>query len=218
MSLLDGNAGRFIVDYNHGPAGPRYNSVAGAVYRAGLEAGDTLSQRFESAILDGLIGFGMGITIKGSRFTLEPRLRHCMEALRNQPAIRAFKGLSLSSADFRACESAIVAAYDGLALAGTLHPEDQSHVGATKTLHWLFPNLFLMVDSNAARAYRTHFAVGFRKGNQPGYSSGRYLTCLRQAQREIQMFGVEAFGQLEPGTPEARIFDKIAFVLGKQLK
>ena len=218
MSLLDGNAGRFIVDYNHGPAGPRYNSVAGTVYRAGLEAGDTLSQRFESAILDGLIGFGMGITIKGSRFTLEPRLRHCMEALRNQPAIRVLKGLSLSSADFRACESAIVAAYDGLALAGTLHPGDQSHVGATKTLHWLFPSLFLMVDSNAARAYRTHFAVGFRKGTQPGYSSDRYLTCLRQAQGEIQVFGVEAFRNLEPDTPEARIFDKIAFVVGKRLK
>lgn len=218
MSLLDGNARRFIVDYNRDPAGPHYNSVAGAVYGAGLEAGDTLSPQFEPAILDGLMGFGMGIAIKGGRFTLKPRLRHCMEVLRNQPAIRAFKGLSLSSADFRACESAITAAYNSLALAGSLHPADQSHVRATKTLHWLFPNLFLMVDSHAARAYRAHFAVGFRKGTQPGYSSDRYLTCLRQAQREIQMFGDEAFRQLEPDTPEARIFDKIAFVVGKRLK
>jgi hypothetical protein len=218
VSLLDGDARRFIVDYNCDPAGPRYNSVAGAVYRAGLEAGDTLSPQFERAILDGLMGFGMGIAIKGGSFTLKPRLHHCMEVLRNQPAIRAFKGLSLSSADFRVCESVITAAYNTLALAGTLHPEDQSHVGATKTLHWLFPNLFLMVDSHAARAYRTHFAVGFRKGTQPGYSSDRYLTCLRQAQREIQMFGVEAFRQLEPDTPEARIFDKIAFAVGKRLK
>src|SRR5271166_4447150 len=115
-----------------------------------------------------------------------------MEVLRNQPALHAFKDISVSSADLRACESAITAAYNSLALAGTLHPEDQSHVGATKTLHWLFPSLFLMVDSHAARAYRTHFLVGFRKGNQPGYSSDRYLTCLRQAQREIRMFGVEA--------------------------
>jgi hypothetical protein len=218
VSLLDGNASCFIVDYDRDPAGRHYNSVAGAVYRAGLEAGETLSPQFEPAILDGLMGFGMGIAIKGGRLTLEPRLRQCMEVLRNQPAIRAFKGLFLSSADFRACESAITAAYNSLALAGTLHPEDQSHVGATKTLHWLFPNLFLMVDSHAARAYRTHFAVGFRKGTQPGYSSDRYLACLRQAQREIQMFGVEAFQQLEPGTPEARIFDKIAFVVGKRLK
>lgn len=65
MSLLDGNARRFIVDYNRDPAGPHYNSVAGAVYGAGLEAGDTLSPQFEPAILDGLMGFGMGIAIKG---------------------------------------------------------------------------------------------------------------------------------------------------------
>ena len=112
---------------------------------------------------------------------------------------------------------AIKTAYNCLALEGTLHPTDQSHVGATKTLHWLFPELFLNVDGNVARAYRTHYGVRFAKTTQPGYSSEKYLTCLQEAQKEIQLFGVESFRQLEPMTPVARIFDKLSFVVGQRI-
>ena len=103
-----------------------------------------------------------------------------------------------------------------LAVPGTLDPEKQSHVATTKIFHWLFPELFLIVDSNVACAFRNHFGVKFRNSTQPGYSAERYIACLREAQRQIYSFGPERFRQLEAGTPEARVFDKIAFVVGSE--
>lgn len=216
MPLLDANAKKLIDDYNHGP-GSRYNQIAEEVYKARRTLGDPLSPDFECAILNGLIGFGIGITIKGGRTTLKPRLQSCLHAVRKSVVLDQLKGASLSSADLAAIRNAITSAYDRFALLGTLHPTDQSHVGATKTLHWLFPELFLMVDSNVAKAFRKHCGVRFRNTTQPGYSSDKYLACLREAQKEIQSFGVERFRQLEPMTPEARIFDKIAFVVGQRI-
>lgn len=217
MPLLDASATKLIDDYNDGSAGRRYNQIPEAVYKTRRTLEDPLSPWFECAILDGLIGFGMGITIKGGRSALKPRLQVCLDALRGTGVLRQLKERCLSSADLRAMGNAIASAYDHFALPGTLHPTDQSHVGATKTLHWLFPELFLIVDSNVAKAFREHWGVRYRSTTQPGYSSNKYIACLLKAQKEIQSFGIEQFRQLEPGTPEARIFDKIVFVVGQRI-
>ena len=163
------------------------------------------------------MGFGIGITIKGGRTALKPRLESCLDTVQKSGALDRFKNCCLSSADLGVIKSTITSAYDCLALPGTLHPTDQSHVGATKTLHWLFPELFLIVDGNVAKAFRTHFAVNFKNTTQPGYSADKYFDCLHKAQKEIRSFGIERFRQLEPGAPEARIFDKIAFVVGQRI-
>ena len=217
MPLLDGSAKRLIDAYNCGHEGPRYNRVAAKVYEARLTHGDPLSPQFECAILDGLMGFGMGITIKGGRTALEPRLQSCLGTARKRTALDQLRDCCLSSADLGAIRSAITSAYNCFALSGTLHPTDQSHVGATKTLHWLFPDLFLIVDGNVAKAFRAHFGVKFSNTTQPGYSAAKYFECLQKAQKEIQSFGIQQFRQLEPMTPEARIFDKIAFVVGQRI-
>jgi hypothetical protein len=217
MPLLHGNARELIDSYNRGDRGPSYNQVAEKVYGIRRKLGDPLSPQFEAAVLDGLMGFGMGITIKGGRATLYPRLRSCLDTVRKSRVLDQFRDCCISSVDLRSARKGISTAYDCLALAGTLHPTDQSHVGATKTLHWLFPELFLIVDGNVAQAFRTHYGIRFSKTTQPGYSSEKYLACLEEAQKEIQSFGVEPFRRLEPMTPVARIFDKISFTVGKRL-
>ena len=71
--------------------------------------------------------------------------------------------------------------------------------------------LFLMLDSNAAKACREHLGVRFRKSTQPGYSSGRHFHLSPGSTEGNSIIEVERFRQLEPMTPEVRIFDKIAF-------
>jgi hypothetical protein len=68
-----------------------------------------------------------------------------------------------------------------------------------------------MLDSRVAGVFRDVFGVRFVKSTQPGYSAEKYLQCLQLAQDDIRSFGVERFRSLEVNTPEARIFDKIAW-------
>lgn len=62
---------------------------------------------------------------------------------------------------------------------------DEFHVGATKLLHFINPNLFLIVDSNAARAFRMAHNINYRKTTQPGYSAEKYIKCLEHAKADI---------------------------------
>lgn len=213
MPLLSENAKELIEAYNRDRKGRRYNQIAAAVYTARCTIGDALSPEFECYILDGLIGFRIRI----ERAALKSRLRRCLDVVRRTTAIDQLKDCSLSTVDLVAIRQVITSAYNHFAQAGTLDPSKQQHVAATKTLHWLFPDLFLMVDSNVAKAFREHFGIRFRKSTQPGYSSDKYFTCLQEAQKEIRSFGADRFRGLEPSTPEARIFDKIAFMVGRQL-
>ncbi|MBI3683761.1 MAG: hypothetical protein HY235_25590 [Acidobacteria bacterium] len=114
---------------------------------------------------------------------------------------------------------AITETYDCLAASGggALHGNQakQFHVGATKILHWIAPALFIMLDRNVASSFRKHHAVQFTKTTQPGYTTQKYFSCLQYAQAEIEAYGYESFRRLEPATPLARLFDKVAWVVGK---
>ena len=67
MPILDGSARALIDSYNRSARGPGYNKIAEEVYGVRRLLGDPLSPEFEGAILNGLMGFGMGITIKVAR-------------------------------------------------------------------------------------------------------------------------------------------------------
>jgi len=69
-----------------------------------------------------------------------------------------------------------------------------------------------MLDSKVAGTFRNLFGVSF---SQPGYAAEKYLQCLRLAQEDIRSFGLEQFRLLELSSPEARIVDKIAWVVGQ---
>ena len=88
------------------------------------------------------------------------------------------------------------------------------HVGATKILHFLNPELFIIVDSNAARAFRETHKIPFKKATQPGYLAELYINCMQCVQGDISTYGFERFQALEPGTPITKIYDKLTVVTG----
>ena len=83
------------------------------------------------------------------------------------------------------------------------------HAGAAKTLHFLNPGLFIIVDSYAAKAFQMAHSVN------PGYSSRKYLQRMECAQSDIRNYGEPRFQELEPGTAMTRIYDKLTFMTGK---
>lgn len=209
MPILDERAEKLIAEYNRNPrCAKRYNPAATTVYQARRRFEDPFVPAFELHIIDGLKKFDMGRTMAKD---FPRRLQVCLQAVRARPLISRFRECRISSADLSANGAEIEAIYQCLAGAGNLHPKNQSHVAATKILHWLFPDLFLMVDSKVASTFRDVFGVRFVKSTQPGYSAEKYVQCLCLAQLDIRSFGVERFRLLEANTPEARIFDKIAW-------
>lgn len=110
--------------------------------------------------------------------------------------------------------STIKDAYKKLAAGGQggLHEQgNEFHVGATKLLHFLNPEMFIIVDRNTSRAIRDAFAVPYKNTTQPGYSEKYYVQSLKAVKKMMVEYGTDRFRSLEPGTPAMRIFDKIAF-------
>ena len=149
-----------------------------------------------------------------------PRLRYDPEAggfakrlhdamLEVQPLLQPLALQRIAEADLDAHGQAIKDAYR--VFAETLGIDQQFHVGATKILHFLNPELFLIIDSNAARFLKREFDIGYRRHSPYGYSADRYLEAMKAVKLEIGEFGIGDFADLEPDTPMLRIFDKIAF-------
>ncbi len=192
-----------------------YNLIAQGVYQARERIRDPLSPEFRPYIVAGLIGFDMRRTMgDGNPYSPEGfqgRLSKCLDIL--QDNLVGLANLNLVTANLSSMRSEIETAYNRIAK-GCGVSGKEFHVGATKILHWLFPDLFIMLDRHAAAAFQKHYKVGFRQTTQPGYTLDKYFKCLEHAREEINDFGVDRFRALESGTPLARIFDKIAFVVG----
>ena len=217
MGILD-NAARSLNEYNSRCV--HYNLIAQGVYQARERIGDPLSLKFRPYIVAGLIGFDMRRTMGKKPYSsdgFQGRLSKCLGS--EQGNLAGLANMNLAPADLSGVRSEIKAAYERLASGCDASGKD-FHAGATKVLHWLFPELFIILDRNAAAAFQKHYQIGFRQTTQPGYESKKYFKCLEEAQKEIVRFGVDSFRALEPGpppTPLARIFDKIAFVVGAHL-
>ncbi len=214
MRILD-NAPQSLEEYNSGCL--HYNLIAQGVYQARERIRDPLSLEFRPYIVAGLIGFDMRRTMGKNPYSPEgkfwPRLSECLEA---PDGLAGLAEMNLATANLGSISSVIETAYNRIAdRCGVT--EKKFHVGATKVLHWLFPELFIILDRNAAAAFQKHHQVDFRQTTQPGYESKKYFECLVKAQEEIKQFGLDRFRALEPPTPLARIFDKIAFVVGAGL-
>jgi len=129
--------------------------------------------------------------------------------------------LSLVEIDLQLISDAIKEAYDTLSSAGNgaLNEDERDHfyVGTTNILYFMNPKLFIIVDSNAARAFRDAHGIRFRNTTQPGYSGERYGQCMQCALSDIIGYGVEQFQSLELGLLITRIYDKLTFVTGTEL-
>jgi hypothetical protein len=211
-------------------SGLHYNLAAEGIYRARLKFGDPFCQAYQPYIIAGLVAFDMqrmmGSEEKapnhyydpsagGFAARLQQKLHQVSAMLKHVPT-----SATLSSVKDHNVMAAIRDAHDCLAASGegALHRTDRFSVGATKILHWLNPDLFIMIDQNVARAFSKHHRIDYANSTQPGYTGAKYAECLRCAQEEIRRYGDEKFVEDAPGLPQARAFDKVAFVVGVRLK
>jgi len=200
--------------------GLHYNIIANEIYRWHNYI-DPFSKSFLEYVIAGLIVFDLGPRMGSNKYDfergfasrLDSKLREIKQLL--EPLMK----LSLAQIPLQKHCDAVIKAYETLVATGpnALH-EDQTkafHVGATKILHFLNPQLFIIVDRHASRAFRISWNIPFRNTTLPGYSAKRYFQCMEKAQADILAYGIERFKALEPDIPMTRIYDKLTFVTGK---
>jgi len=203
-----------------------YNLVADAVYSEWRRTRDPFSSAYRPYLVAALISFdlgrtmGSGLVVKYDAAAGGFAARLDAKLTQVGPFLSPLIHQDLFQVDLGAHSRDIVRAYNVLATdgAGGLHEQGKAfHVGATKILHFLNPELFMIVDANAARALKAGLGIPYRSGTQPGYSGERYVRALSEIKKRIREYGIERFRSLEPGTPTLRIFDKLTFVYGAGL-
>lgn len=205
--------------------GLHYNLVADAVYKHRKSITDPCSEEYQHYITAGLLSFDMNrmmgqggkYDLEGGGFATSLQKKLCLI----QPAIKHLFYATLIEVDVEKESRAIIEAYEELESGGSggLNQKGSKFsVGATKVLHFINPELFIIIDSNAARAFKEHHNVNFRNSTQPGYSGEKYIECLKYAKKDILDFSVKAFQALEKQTPLTRIYDKLTFITGSNLK
>jgi hypothetical protein len=212
MTILE-DAARCVHTYNERCV--HYNLIAEGVYAARRRIEDPFSLKYQPYIIAGLIGFDMRRTMGDHNpyATAQGFGLHLLDCLRSLKGdLRRLADQKMATANLSEISPVIEHAYTHLATHCGVR--GSFHVGTTKVLHWLYPDLFIVLDFNSAMAFQEHHKVEFRRTTQPGYSAKKYLECIETAQAEIVRYGPERFADLEANTPVCRIFDKVAFVVG----
>jgi hypothetical protein len=216
------NASAKIDRFNDG--GLHYNLVASEIYKARSQTKKPLDKSYLPYIIAGLASFDMSRMMGASKYSFDngnfaARLYAKLQMVR--PLLEPLLSFNLMSIDLQEHSNEIKQAYTALSARGpgALH-QDQAksfYVGASKVLHFLNPELFIMVDRYAARSFWTAWKLPFRNTTQPGYSAELYVECMKRAKTDIAEYGVDNFRALEPNTPITRIYDKLTFVTGSAL-
>lgn len=223
--FITNNASEKIALFNK--IGLHYNLVADAIYRARQTHNDPFRKAYLPYIVAGLMAFDMtrmmgkeprgryDTTVDGFAARLQAKLSLI------KPHISCLVDRQINNLDLINDGAKIAEAYDLLAEDGDgslNYRGGRFPVGASKILHFLNPNGFIIVDSNAARAFRASHNVSFHNSTQPSYNGIKYVECLGLAQADISRYGFKTFSDLESGTPICRIYDKLTFITGVELK
>ena len=208
--------------------GLHYNLVADAVYEKRRNLPDPFVSEYMPYLIAALVSFDMGRMMGPDASWYDTKaggfatvLEKKINAIR--PYINHLVDSRLDVLSPRSEAGNIKRAYSILSSAGKEKKEGlnqrggEFHVGASKVLHFLNPQLFIIVDSYAAKAFSSWHRVSFRNTTQPGYSSDKYIECMEWAQKDILNYPVKDFCALENGVPIARIYDKLTFVTGSKL-
>ena len=218
-SLIAKDAAKKIADFNS--VGLHYNLVADAVYEIREQLSDPFDPRYKPYIIAALISFDMGRMMgdnatsryaKG-RGTFATALEKKLEALR--PHLSHLCDVHLHELSLPSEATHIREAHTILAAGGEGSLNQQrgaSHVGATKILHFLNPQAFIIVDSNARRAFQEAHGISRI------FTSDNYVKRLEHAKRDVLEFGPAEFSALEEGVPLTRIYDKLTFMTGAVLR
>ena len=220
--MITSNASSKIARFD--ATGYHYNFVAERIYEYRKRCPDPFGTAYLPYIVAGLISFDIGRMMgEGSeqKYNIS-KDGFAKKLLSKLKELEGFIGHLINSSildtDINRETDSIKHVYDILSGKGSdsLHSniEKSFHVGATKILHFLNPLFFIIVDSNAARAFREVHHVPFKNTTQPGYTSELYVKCMLRAQQDIKDFGVKNFQNLEPGSPITRIYDKLTFATG----
>lgn len=200
--------------------GQHYNLVADEIYRVRREIESPFIESYLPYIIAGLAIFDMGRMLGYSQDNgnFVVRLRTKLQKIK--PLLEQINAINLLSIDLHDHSGEICQVYNTLSSTGpgALHQNQAKafYVGASKVMHFLNPELFIIIDSNAARAFKAAHDVPFRNATRPGYSAERYIECMTFAQMDIYQYGGDKFQALEPNTPLTRIYDKLTFVTGSQ--
>jgi hypothetical protein len=218
-SILE-NAKEKITRFNN--EGLHYNLVANEIYKMRNGIIDPFDKSFLKYLIAGLTVFDLGRMMGSKKYDFKDgfasRLDSKLQEIKRltEPLMK----LSLASIDLQEHRDVIKKAYETLSVKGpgALYNEQKSfYVGATKILHFLNPELFIIVDSNAARAFHDSWGLPFRNATQPGYSAELYFECMKCAKTDILEHGLERFRALDkPDVPLTRIYDKLTFVTGSR--
>jgi hypothetical protein len=217
-SLILNNAISKISRFNE--IGQHYNLVADEVYRVRSQIGNPFSESYLPYIIAGLATFDMGRMLGYSynNGNFVSRLRAKLLIIR--PLLEPFLSFNLESIELPEYNSEIMQVYEILSSTGTgaLHQDHTKsfYVGASKIMHFLNPGLFIIIDSNAARAFKAAHNIPFKNATQPGYSAKRYVECLECAKMDISEYDNNNFKALEPNTPITRVYDKLTFITGSE--
>jgi len=219
ISILE-DASKKIARFNN--EGLHYNLVADAIHREHNRIGNPFNPSFLPYIIAGLVSFDMGRMMGEKKYSLNGGFasRLCSKLQEIRPLLEPIINLNLVLVDLQKNCEVIKKAYSILSArsANALHADQNKafNVGATKILHFLNPELFIIVDSHAAKAFRYAWRLPFKTATQPGYSADLYLECMKRARSDISNYGLSRFQALEPSTPITRIFDKLTFVTGSR--
>jgi hypothetical protein len=222
--MITSNAKEKIEKFNS--IGLHYNLVADAVYKKQASLDSPFNPGYLQYIVAALISFEMERMMGPDRCSRYDREAGGFATLLSQklekikPLMGHLIGSTLASLDIQKEKQNIVDAYEVLAEGGKdglNRRKGEFHVGATKILHFINPDAFLIIDSNASKAFRVYHGASFRNTTQPGYSSANYIACMERAKQDIHDYGEDNFRELEPGTPIGRIYDKLTFITGESL-
>jgi len=217
-SILD-NAILKIARFNE--EGQHYNIVASEVYIIRNQIENPFGDSYLPYIIAGLATFDMGRMMGYSynNGNFATRLYAKLQTVRL--LLEPLLNFNLLSIELQEHSNEIKKAYEALRAPGpgALHKDQTKsfYVGASKVLHFLNPDLFIIIDSNAARAFKSAHNMPFRKNAPQGYSAERYFECMNLVKIDISDYGSDKFQALESDTPISRIYDKLTFVTGSEL-
>ena len=138
-----------------------------------------------------------------------------LQTLKNE----RFETVDLTSSKIKESMRAL---YDALVEYGanSLHIQQKRFdVGATKIMHFLHPELFIMIDSNVADVLKKYYSLPYRSGTLKEYSFDKYHHAMIIYRNEIKLWidSGKTLGELlsfdRQPTTVTRALDKCAYVM-----
>lgn len=212
MPRLFVNARSRLRSYDSMPkARSLYNPAATAAYRVLATGRMPQSARAWSALNEALMRFDMyrqlgAMASPGGKVRLAT-LRRALT--RHAPQLRELLSERISSASVRRRATMLRRLFDELSRRDRVVPGKRFPVGITKALHFMNPELFLIIDKRVAGKLHNHTKVLPKLASK--YTGRDYVLALKVVAKEIAVYGLSRLRQLQPSQPLLRIVDKILF-------